>query len=51
MNTEQKITEIVDEYCADHEDKILARVDLRNGRSVHLTLSDFERIYDALDQS
>lgn len=51
MNLFEKIAQIVDEYCADHPDKILASVRLRNGQSISLDLDDFEQIYDLLDES
>lgn len=51
MSLLEKITQIVDAYAADHPDKILARVDLRNGKSITLDLDDFERLFDLLDQS
>jgi len=50
MNTEEKITTIVDEYCADHPDKIIASVRLRDGRSIDLTLSDFENLQSAIEE-
>lgn len=51
MNLFEKITKIVDEYAADHPNKIFASVRLRNGETISLDLSDFERIYDLLDES
>lgn len=51
MSLLEKITQIVDAYCADNPEKILARVDLRNGQSITLDLDDFERIYDLLEES
>lgn len=51
MSLLEKITKIVDEYCADHPDKILATVHLRNGQNISLDLDDFERIQDLLEES
>jgi len=51
MSLLEKITKIVDEYAADHPNKILASVRLRNGQVISLDLDDFEQIYDLLDES
>lgn len=48
MDAWEKIQAVADAYAADNEDKTLSLIDLRDGRTVRLTVEDFLRFSDFL---